>query len=201
MNPSRGRPREFDRERVLDGAMDAFWRNGAGATTTRDLERELGINPSSLYNAFGSKDGLIAEVLGRYRERMDAHVLAPLADATGGLEAIDDFFARLAHWLTRDGCRGCLVSRLVAEGGDHGETVTRMIRDHGRGLRAGLRSALAGAAASGEIPAATRERRLEVLTGMVFGLSLAAQGSSGAAGVRRIADADRREIASWSGRE
>ena len=194
----RGRPREFDRERALDGAMDAFWRNGVARTTTRRLEAAIGINASSLYNAFGSKDGLLAEVVARYQRGLQEHVLSALGRTGSGLGAIDAFLARLARWISDDGRCGCLVSRLIGEGDDHGEVVAGLVAGYRRQLRAGLRAALQRAAAAGEIAPGTVDRRVEVLTGMVLGLNLAAQGPAGAAGVRRLAAAYRREVAGWA---
>ena len=53
-----GRPKKYDREAVLDRAMQAFWRNGYEATSTADLEAQMGVNRSSLYAEFGSKEAL-----------------------------------------------------------------------------------------------------------------------------------------------
>jgi AcrR family transcriptional regulator len=178
--------------------MHAFWRSGFSGTTTRDLEAALDINASSLYNAFGSKQELLAEVIERYRRGVDADVLAPLQAPAAGLAAIDEFLRSLERWITGDGRCGCLVARLVAEGGAYGEPVDTLISGYRRDLRAALRGALRRAAEVGEIPPQTVDRRLEVLTGMVLGLNLAAQGSAGATAVRRLARADREEIASWA---
>ena len=49
-----GRPRSFDEQDIVDRALNLFWAYGGANTTTRMLERELGITQSSIYNAFGS---------------------------------------------------------------------------------------------------------------------------------------------------
>src|SRR5712664_1999416 len=51
----RGRPREFDREAALERAIDVFWRHGYEATSVSDLTAAMGINPPSLYAAFGDQ--------------------------------------------------------------------------------------------------------------------------------------------------
>lgn len=192
-----GRPRTFDRDQVLDGALAVFWHKGFSATTTRDLEATLGINQSSLYNTFGSKEDLLDEVLQRYQHGLDRAVLEPLRESDGGLEAIEAFLSALASWITDDGRRGCLVARLIGEGGDYSDAVSRRIESYRTEMRAAIKSALIRAVEAGEIPASTLERRLEVLTGSVLGLNLAAQGPAGAAGVRRLAAANKEEIADW----
>src|SRR5271170_6838493 len=61
-----GRPREFDTEKALDEAMEVFWRHGYEGATIAQLTDAMGINPPSLYAAFGSKEGLLKAALDRY---------------------------------------------------------------------------------------------------------------------------------------
>src|SRR6202008_2517958 len=65
----RGRPRSFDRDQALERAMHVFWRQGYEATSVTDLTRAMRINPPSLYAAFGDKERLYLEALGRYQQR------------------------------------------------------------------------------------------------------------------------------------
>jgi AcrR family transcriptional regulator len=64
-----GRPREFDIDRALDRALDVFWRNGYEGASIADLTSAMGINPPSLYAAFGNKAGLFRKALDRYAEQ------------------------------------------------------------------------------------------------------------------------------------
>lgn len=61
-----GRPREFDMDAALDEAMEVFWRRGYEGATIAELTGAMGINPPSLYAAFGSKEGLLKAALDRY---------------------------------------------------------------------------------------------------------------------------------------
>lgn len=63
-----GRPRTFDCEAALDHAMEVFWRHGYEGATIAQLTEAMGINPPSLYAAFGSKEGLLKAALDRYTE-------------------------------------------------------------------------------------------------------------------------------------
>lgn len=56
-NPKLGRI-EFDRSEALRQAMETFWDLGYEGASTAVLVDRLGIARSSLYAAFGSKDGL-----------------------------------------------------------------------------------------------------------------------------------------------
>jgi len=78
-----GRPRTFDCNIALDQAMEVFWRHGYEGATIAQLTDAMGINPPSLYAAFGSKEGLLKAALDRYTERraawMDEVLSAPTA--------------------------------------------------------------------------------------------------------------------------
>jgi AcrR family transcriptional regulator len=64
-----GRPREFDLPQALDQALQVFWRNGYEGASIADLTAAMGINPPSLYAAFGNKEGLFRKALDRYAEQ------------------------------------------------------------------------------------------------------------------------------------
>ena len=66
-----GRPRAFDVDQALDRALDVFWRKGYEGATLCDLTAAMGINPPSLYAAFGNKEGLFRKALDRYWEITD----------------------------------------------------------------------------------------------------------------------------------
>ncbi len=67
-----GRPRTFDRDTALDQAMEVFWRHGYEGATIAQLTEAMGINPPSLYAAFGSKEALLKAALYRYTARREA---------------------------------------------------------------------------------------------------------------------------------
>jgi len=64
-----GRPRAFDADKALDEAMEVFWRHGYDGATIAQLTKAMGINPPSLYAAFGSKEDLLKAALDRYSAR------------------------------------------------------------------------------------------------------------------------------------
>src|SRR5262249_47732372 len=63
-----GRPREFDVAQALDRALLVFWRNGYEGASIAELTAAMGINPPSLYAAFGNKEALFRKALDRYVE-------------------------------------------------------------------------------------------------------------------------------------
>jgi AcrR family transcriptional regulator len=67
-----GRPRAFDADAALDEATEVFWRHGYEGATIAQLTEAMGINPPSLYAAFGSKEGLLKAALDRYSAKRAA---------------------------------------------------------------------------------------------------------------------------------
>src|SRR6201986_5325251 len=86
----RGRPRSFDVEVAVDGAMALCWSRGYHATALSDLLRATKLSRCSLYAAFGDKHSLFLRALDRYIAdavtRMDAE-FAPGRDPIDGLRA------------------------------------------------------------------------------------------------------------------
>lgn len=60
------RPREFDTDAALDGAIKVFSEHGFEGTSTQMLVDKMGIARQSLYAAFGDKWGLYCSAVRRY---------------------------------------------------------------------------------------------------------------------------------------
>ena len=63
-----GRPKNFNREEVLEKAMPVFWKHGFSDTTLQELERATGVNKSGLYSEFRDKEDLFVACLRYYLE-------------------------------------------------------------------------------------------------------------------------------------
>ena len=59
----KGRPRSFDRDHALTQALDVFWHRGYELASVAELCAAMGINPPSLYAAFGNKAKLFVEAV------------------------------------------------------------------------------------------------------------------------------------------
>ena len=62
------RPREFNYEDALQGAMNIFWQKGYRATTLPDLLAAMEMTRGSFYQAFGDKEATYLEALDCYDE-------------------------------------------------------------------------------------------------------------------------------------
>jgi AcrR family transcriptional regulator len=125
----KGRPREFDKDSVLDRAMLVFWRNGYEGTSLSDLTAAMNINRPSLYSAFGDKEQLFFQVLERYLETYGTKGVRQLATHANIEMAIAAFFDCVVEQLT-DSCLppGCLIANSTLEcGGNRFEAIGRRL--------------------------------------------------------------------------
>ena len=63
------RPVEYDKQFVLQKALECFWMKGYEGTSVADLLMATGLTSRSMYNTFGSKNGLFKEALQKYYQR------------------------------------------------------------------------------------------------------------------------------------
>lgn len=110
------RPIEFDREAVLRNAIGVFWQKGYGGSSIKDLVEATGLQPGSLYAAFGDKRGLFLAAIDSYFASMQ-HMIATLlhTDQTPILR-IEAFFDRLIRdSVTDEQRKGCLLVNTLLE--------------------------------------------------------------------------------------
>lgn len=67
--PAKVSPREAKRRRVLEAARLLFETQGYQGATVRDIARQAGVSVGTVFNAYGSKGEILAEVM---RGRLDA---------------------------------------------------------------------------------------------------------------------------------
>ncbi|WGD55162.1 helix-turn-helix domain containing protein [Bradyrhizobium sp. CB1650] len=62
----RARPRSYQPELALRQAADEFWRTGYSGISLDSIAAATGMNPPSLYAAFGNKRAIYLKALSRY---------------------------------------------------------------------------------------------------------------------------------------
>ena len=77
-----GRPINFDRDAALEAAMRLFWERGYEGTSMADLTQAMGLNPSSIYTAFGDKQALFALAAKRYADVRAQYMVNALEQPT-----------------------------------------------------------------------------------------------------------------------
>jgi AcrR family transcriptional regulator len=81
-NRKTGRPIGFDKDAALEAAMLLFWERGFEGTSMADLTQAMGLNPSSIYAAFGDKQALFSLAVKRYMETRAQYATKALEQPT-----------------------------------------------------------------------------------------------------------------------
>ncbi|MGJ3509176.1 TetR/AcrR family transcriptional regulator [Enemella sp. A6] len=173
----RGRPRAFDRTGALVRAMEVFWEHGYEGTALSDLTAAMGIGPTSLYAAFGSKEGLFREAVAYYSAPQRSPIeraLAEQATARGVVEAI--LRANVELYTRDDTPRGCLVVLSGFTYTEENAAVRDLLADLRRADRLKLRSRFEEAVVAGELDVdADPEALANFVVTVLHGLSVHAR--------------------------
>ena len=146
------RTKEFDERQALIKAMLVFWENGYEGTSIKDLETAMGLNRTSIYNAFGNKRAIFERVMSCYKESVMSALLASMDSAPNIREGVKRLLngALDIHFDT-DNPGGCLLVLSVLESHQHDtrtqNSMAQMIHD----LKDMLQARLTKAKRSGEL--------------------------------------------------
>ena len=171
----RGRPRSFDRELALERAMDVFWSKGFEAASLSDLTEAMGINPPSLYAAFGDKEGLFIEAVQRYHA--NAQQNCPYGDLPTAREAVENLLTFAATLFTDPGHpRGCLAVMAMTTSSTTSSKLQQLLMEQRAMAKAKLRERIQRGVKEGDVPADADATALANLYSAVLsGLSLQAR--------------------------
>lgn len=111
-----GRQKQYDRDDLLDRAIELFRTSGFNGTSTADLVAALGVNRKSMYAEFGSKQGLFDAALERYNRVHLTRVIGHLEGPDAGGDSIRRAFAGYAAASRgRFQGKGCLMCNTAVE--------------------------------------------------------------------------------------
>jgi len=179
-NGKMGRPIGFDKDAALEAAMLLFWERGYEGTSMADLTQAMGLNPSSIYAAFGDKHTLFQLVVKRYMELRAQYAVRALEEPT--LERfIRALFENTVAFLTTPGHPPTCMTLAGAVGCSLDATPARDLMTAIRKQnQAALKERLLKARKSGELPKEINvEDYARYLSTIVAGLSIqAANGST-----------------------
>lgn len=170
-----GRPLAFDPEVALEAAMNLFWNRGYHDVGLSDLETQTGLNRSSLYNSFGSKDVLFAKALNRYTEHLANKMFAALESGSGGMADIESFLKHLAKHLKTQAGRGCFMVNTMAGLPSAVSGDSDFAKGYIASFLKAAGAALERAALRGEIERTAVDCGAEMLLGVVLGANLLAR--------------------------
>jgi TetR/AcrR family transcriptional repressor of nem operon len=170
------RTKQFDPAATLDRAVDAFWRQGFEATAVQELCQRMGINPGSLYGAYGDKRALFMAVLDRYIETVSREAIERIGREPSGLAGIRSYFQHIIDAII-DGKRrwGCLVTNSLVELAEREPEIATKISLHFARLETAFAGALARGKAAGELKPAVTHETAGYLVCIVQGLHVLAK--------------------------
>lgn len=119
--------RQFNKDEVLNKALQAFWQRGYEATSMQELVDCTGINRGSLYATYGDKRALFQAALARY-DGDRRQMLASLEARYSPREAIGQLF----HAFTKDidpdgGNKGCFLTNTALELAAHDPEIRAIV--------------------------------------------------------------------------
>lgn len=185
----RGRPPAFDRNDVLEKAVETFWRLGYEGASIADLTAAMGITPQSLYAAFTSKADLYRDALAWYQANIGASTACALEESDV-VTALARVLRDSAHEFTKLGHpHGCMVSTAVLTCAVENEPVAR----HVSGLRNEtlnvIKARIKRGIAEGQLrPELDVEALARFIGAMIQGMSVQAQDGASKSALSAMAD-------------
>src|SRR5215475_1720434 len=140
---------DAEETRIAAVAAERFHACGITATGVAELSRAAGVSKRTLYQRFGSKDGLVTAAY----ESLDLPVYEMFTagierDFDDPREQLDAFFAQLEPILGSPDFRGCPFTNAVSELPDPTHPAHAIVRRHKERVRRWLRDRAKAAGAS-----------------------------------------------------
>lgn len=144
---------KLEKDKYLMKALQIFWEKGYEGTSATDLKKEAGINPGSLYNAFGSKEGLYLETMKFFIDMSDegfAMALKSKEDASLP-EIVLHFAMNRKMQIMDDGKQSCYIANCSLELGNFNPTVQQLSNKFFTMLKDAFMQAIINGQQKGEI--------------------------------------------------
>lgn len=146
--------------------MRVFWSAGYAGASISALGTAMGLQPGSIYAAFGSKGGLFRETLAAY---LSGVLVAARKEGDPPRRRIERWFEALVEGAMGDGGRGCLLLHAIADLHHHEAATVEMVQREVERLRAYFAASLGEARP--DLPLATHADRAAMLVAALAGIS------------------------------
>jgi len=171
MSGKAGQGRKFNIDDALEAATLVFWDSGYEGTSLAELTKAMGINPPSLYKAFGSKEDLFFSVVDHYNATHGSFMSVAFAEEESGLK---------------------LMRRLLIEAADHYPSANRHVAERLSKMRndniLAMAEALTKDREAGRIPQSTDTHAMAAFVGATLqGMSQQARDGASKEDLLRIA--------------
>lgn len=110
------RTKQYNKDDVIERAMDLFWKQGFHATSMQDLVKHVGLNRSSLYESFENKKDLFDQALDAYCRNNQESVINLLSNETSAKVGIRKLLeSSIVCIIKDDDKKGCFVVNSTTE--------------------------------------------------------------------------------------
>jgi len=189
-----GRPRSFAIDDVEAALLDVFWNKGYEGSAVRDLCSATGLQPASLYAAFGDKDQMFQAALGRYLTWIEGH-LTPPEDSRDGVRHILETTCQLT--LADRARRGCAIITAVADRENLSPRANATVQESFDRLRELLRRQVR--ASFSTAPPAGAENMVNLLVAATVSIRLLGRAGATPADLRSTAAGAVEAFTAWAG--
>lgn len=179
--------------------MELFWERGYEGTSVSELAHAMGVNPPSLYAAFGSKEQLFREAVALYISAEGGATDRALRDAPTAYAAVEGVLRFNADVYADPATpNGCLVILGATVANPHNRPACEHLQRLRREQCAQLRERLRRGVIEGELPADTDVDGLAAYyMTVIMGLSLQARDGISRAAMDAVIE---NALATWPGR-
>ena len=160
------RKKSFNKDDVLERAMNLFWKQGFHATSMQDIVQKVGLSRSSLYESFGSKQGLFDQALGNYCRTNREGVKALLSNEKSVKTGIRNLLESSIHCTISDADKkGCFVVNSTTELVPGDDEMLKALSKNRASFEKVFFEFLQKGQATGEIPP---NKDIKTLSGLIY---------------------------------
>lgn len=185
-----GRPVEYDQRKVLANVVKLFWEQGYEATSMKRICDVTGLQPGSVYAAFGSKRKLFLRALDAYAEQSIDELKAILTGAGSPTARLRALFAHIVGDTCRTDSHGCMLVNALLEAPVEDAALRKRIASLFVAIEDAVTAVLVEAAACGELGAGKDPAlQAKLLINNIYGLRVYAKLQPKGPVIRKMVDA------------
>ena len=183
----RGRPREFDKNKAIQAALEVFWKHGYEGTSCEELLNAMGINSGSMYSAFGDKKALYDKAFDLYCQNMVGKGIQILDGPEPPLENVRNMIRCWAGIMSHPDCKGCFIDSTLIEFGNDKSGVAEMARRVINRLQKTIEEKLIAAQQDGSLAQSTNPAELALfIVNVKQGLSVMSRAGAGEQAIQSV---------------
>ncbi len=175
-----GRQRSFDVDYAVEQAMLLFWERGYEAASMAELSAAMGLNPPSIYAAFGNKQALFERCAGHYAQSVAAYAPRAIDEEATAAKALHRYLSEAVEaFSAEERPKGCLLVSAATNCGKGGRGAQDLLAGYRQASEAMIAGRIRRGIEDGDMPSATDPDLLAKYVSVLI-QGLAAQARDGA---------------------